>query len=345
MLNVRCWEHSLPFVYPFTISKGTKTHQSTFIVELEWRGIKAYGEAPAISYYEISVADMKRDLMEKLKFIESFSFMDPKRFWHFLHHLFPKNHFLVCALDMAGWDLFGKMNRKPIHQLLSVDPTRIPFSDYTIGIATKEEMLNKLQMHPSPAYKIKVGSPDDLDKLIDIRKATDAILRIDANAGWTLEQAIQFLPILEEIHIELIEQPFPKDDLNAAQQFMKMTEIPIIADESCVTPSDIDKCYLHFTGINIKLTKSGGITPALEMIQRARRLGMKVMLGCMNECSIGTAALAQLAPLADFLDADGPLLLGKDLAKGIQWINHTPYPSSEPGLGIQPIQEMLEAES
>jgi L-alanine-DL-glutamate epimerase-like enolase superfamily enzyme len=134
MFTVRYWEHLLAFEYPFTISKGTKTHQPTFIVELTFRGIKGYGEAPAITYYNISTEKMAADLESKRKFIESYNLTDPKRFWHFLHHLFPHNPFLVSALDMAGWDLFGKLNRKPLYELWNLDIDNVPQTDYTIGI-------------------------------------------------------------------------------------------------------------------------------------------------------------------------------------------------------------------
>ncbi|MEY2586451.1 MAG: hypothetical protein RLY11_300, partial [Bacteroidota bacterium] len=122
MLSINYWQKELPFQYPFTISKGTKTHQPIFIVALEWRGIKAYGEAPAISYYNITTEKMREDLEQKKKFIENFSFTDPKRFWHFLHHLLPSNPFLVSALDMAGWDLYGKIRNQPLYKIWNVNP-------------------------------------------------------------------------------------------------------------------------------------------------------------------------------------------------------------------------------
>ena len=119
----------LPFEFPFTISKGTKTHQPSFITELEWKGLKGYGEAPAINYYNISVEKMAEDLERKRAMIEKFALTDPERYWHFLHHLFPENPFLVCALDMAGWDLFGKMTGKPLHILWKTDINKIPITD------------------------------------------------------------------------------------------------------------------------------------------------------------------------------------------------------------------------
>ena len=334
MFQVNFWQKTLAFEYPFTISKGTKTHQPTFIVELIFRGVKGYGEAPAISYYNISTEKMAQDLNAKIKFVESYNLTDPKRFWHFLHHLFPENPFLVCALDMAGWDIFGKINRKPLYALWGLDPSKSPQTDYTIGIDEVDLMLKKIKEHPAPIYKIKVGSDRDLEKLKLIRGNTNSIIRIDANAGWTLNQALGYLPELERLNIELIEQPLPKDDWQGHLTLKNATSIPIIADESCIGEKDVEQCSTFFDGINIKLTKCSGITPALEMIKKARKLNMKIMLGCMNESSIGTAALAHLSPLVDYLDADGPLLLSEDLAFGLKYQNYQLIPGFNPGLSL-----------
>jgi len=334
MFTISYWQKSLAFEYPFTISKGTKTHQPTFIVELTFRGVKGYGEAPAIQYYGISTEKMAADLESKRKFIESYNLTDPKRFWHFLHHLFPENSFLVCALDMASWDIYGKLNRKPLYELWSLDTSRSPKTDYTIGIDDLDIMLKKIDEHPAPIYKIKVGDDNDLEKLKGIREHTEAILRIDANAGWTYEQALSYLPHLELLRIELIEQPLAKDDWEGHKLLKDKTSIPILADESCVGEKDVERCAEYFDGVNIKLTKCSGITPAMEMIKKARKLNVMVMLGCMNESSIGTAAIAHLAPLVDYLDADGPLLLKEDLANGIQFQDHILKPNTDSGLGI-----------
>lgn len=341
MFTIRYWQKELAFEYPFTISKGTKTHQHTFIVELNFRGIIGYGEAPAIAYYGITTDKMVADLEAKRKFVESFSLTDPKRFWHFLHHLFPNNPFLVCALDMAGWDIYGKLRRKPLYELWNLNLDKSPQTDYTIGIDSLEKMLEKIDAHPAPIYKIKVGTADDLEKLKSIRKHKNAIIRVDANAGWTLDQALQLLPVLEQLGIELIEQPLAKDDFEGTKMLKATTSIPIFADESCVEEKDVEKCAGFFSGINIKLTKCSGITPAMEMIKKARSLNLQVMLGCMNESSIGTAPLAHLAPLVDFLDADGPLLLKEDLGAGIDFVDYLLKPSLLPGLSIEPLLDRL----
>ncbi|MEP7106889.1 MAG: dipeptide epimerase [Ferruginibacter sp.] len=333
-MNVKVKDFNLLFNKPFTISKGTKTHQRTFLVELDHFGIKGYGEAPAISYYDIPVEKMREDLEKKRVFLQKFAFSDPERYWHYLHHLFPGNSFLVCALDMAGWDLYGKLKRKQLHELWGLDITKRAVTDYTIGIDTIENMVTKMKSLPWPIYKIKVGVEDDMEMVAALRKHTDAVFRVDANAGWTLEQALQKIPLLKELGVELVEQPLAKDNWEGMKTLYRESGIPLIADESCVAEGDVEKCHQYFHGINIKLTKCSGITPARRMITKARGLDLKIMLGCMNESSVGTAAIAQLAPLADYVDMDGPLLLAEDTAKGVSFDFGRIIYTDTPGLGV-----------
>jgi L-alanine-DL-glutamate epimerase-like enolase superfamily enzyme len=327
--------HNLPFRYPFTISKGTKTHQPTFIVELEHFGFKGYGEAPAITYYNIPVEKMQADLEQKKQFVEKFAFSDPERYWHYLHHLFPMNPFLVCALDMAGWDIYGKIKRKQLHELWGLDTAAAPLTDFTIGIDSVEMMVKKMQEKPWPIYKIKVGTENDIELVTALRGHTDAVFRVDANAGWTLEEALQKIPILKDLGVEFVEQPLAKDNWDGMKILYDQSPLPLIADEACVAESDVQKCHGHFHGINIKLTKCSGITPARRMITEAKKLGMKVMVGCMNESSIGTAAIAQLAPMLDYVDMDGPLLLSEDIARGVDFDYGKIIYREGAGLGVE----------
>ena len=337
-MKVHYKEINLPFRHPFTISRGTKTHQQALIVELEFMGIRGYGEAPAISYYNIPVAKMVEELERKKNFVEKFAFSDPERFWHYLHHLFPDNAFLVCALDMAGWDLYGKLKRKQLHVLWNLDISSAPLTDYTIGLDTIEKMVAKLNERPWPVYKIKVGVESDIEMVAALRKHTNAVFRVDANGGWSLEQALQKIPVLKELGVELVEQPLAKEDWEGMNTLYPLSPLPLFADESCVFETDLVKCSGHFHGINIKLTKCSGITPARRMIKKARELGLKVMVGCMNESSIGTAAIAQLAPLIDYVDMDGPLLLAEDIAKGASFeFGKIIYRENVAGLGLEAV--------
>jgi L-Ala-D/L-Glu epimerase len=333
-MKLRYRAYELPFTHPFTISKGTKTHQPSLVVALEHMGRVGYGEAPAIAYYNITVPQMIANLEARKTFVEKFSFTDPERYWHYLHHLFPANPFLVCALDMAGWDLFGQMKGQPLHRLWKLDPATAPLTDFTIGIDTIEKMVAKMQERPWPIYKIKVGVPGDVERVAALREHTDAIIRVDANAGWSLEEALTKIPQLQSLGVELIEQPLAKDDWAGMKVLFDESPLPLIADESCVSESDVALCAGHFHGINIKLTKCSGITPALRMIQSARSLGMKVMVGCMNESAVGTAAIAQLAPLLDYVDMDGPLLLAEDTAEGVRFDAGRILYTDAPGLGL-----------
>jgi len=334
-MKVSYCTYELPFNHPFTISKGTKTHQPTFIVKLDFFGITGYGEAPAISYYNIPVEKMVSDLELKKVFVEKFSFSDPDRFWHYLHHLFPQNPFLVCALDMAGWDIYGKLKKKQLHELWGLDTQHSPLTDYTIGIDSIENMVLKMKEKPWPIYKVKMGIEGDVEMVAALRKETDAIIRVDANAGWTLEQALQKIPQLEALGVEFIEQPLAKDNWDDMKILYEKSSLPLIADESCVKEEDVIKCVDHFHGINIKLTKCSGITPAKRMITKAKELGLKVMVGCMNESSVGTAAIAQLAPMLDYVDMDGPLLLAEDIGEGVKFDFGKIIYTDNPGLGIQ----------
>lgn len=326
--------YSHAFHHPFRISKGAKTHQTGLLVELDFLGIKGYGEAPAIGYYNITAEKMADDLQKKKIFVEKFAFSDPERYWHYLHHLFPANPFLVCALDMAGWDIYGKLKRKQLHELWELNTENTPLTDYTIGIDSIANMVKKLKEKPWPIYKIKVGVPGDVEMVAALRKHTDAVFRVDANAGWTLDEALQKIPLLKDLGVEFVEQPLAKDDWESMKILFEKSPLPLIADESCVGEADVEKCSGYFHGINIKLTKCSGITPARRMIARAKELGLKVMVGCMNESSIGTAAIAQLSPMLDYVDMDGTLLLAADTGKGVGLSEGAILFNDYPGLGV-----------
>jgi L-alanine-DL-glutamate epimerase-like enolase superfamily enzyme len=325
---------NFPFRYPFTISKGTKTHQPSLIVQLEYMGLYGYGEAPAIAYYNIPVEKMIEDLERKKLFVEKFAFTEPERYWHYLHHLYPQNNFLVCALDIAAWDLYGKIRQQPLYQLWNTDMANVPATDYTIGIDTIDRMVEKMQEKPWPIYKIKLGTQQDIEIVTALRKHTNALLRVDANAAWTVEEALQKLPALKDLGVEFVEQPLAKDDWEGMKRLYKESPLPLIADESCVKEEDVQKCQGHFHGINIKLTKCSGITPARRMIANARQLGLQVMAGSMNESTVGTAAIAHLLPQLDYVDMDGPLLLAEDIATGLLFDNGKATVTGKPGLGI-----------
>jgi L-Ala-D/L-Glu epimerase len=342
-LQLQYFSIELPFEYPFSISGGrTKTHQPTLIVSLSLGNITGWGEAPAIVYYGVTVENMVSILEAKKAMIEKFAFTTPDRFWHFLHHLLPQHPFLVAALDIAAWDLFGKLSKKPLFALWNTEWKNTPLTDYTIGIDSPEKMLQKMQAKPWPIYKIKLGTPNDLPIMQQLTQNSTATFRVDANAGWTTEEAIHIIPQLAAMGVELIEQPLAKENWEGMLAIKDISSIPLIADESCVSESDVAKCAGYFTGINIKLTKCSGITPALRMITEAREKNLQIMMGSMNESTIGTAAIAQFLPQLDYVDADGPLLLSKDIAQGLSFSNGNLQVANLPGLGAYNISPIVD---
>ncbi len=325
------------FQYPFTISGGrTKSSQPSLIVSLSLGRFTGYGEAPAINYYGVSTAQMEEVLLKNKKAIQQFALTEPARYWHYLHHLLPQHPFLVAALDMACWDLFGKMQNQPLYKLWQTEwHSNIPCTDYTIGIDAPDEMLQKMQQHPWPIYKIKMDKPEDVNTIALLRNYTDAIFRIDANGAWSYDGALDVLPQLKKLGVELVEQPLNKENWDQMALLFSQSPLPLFADESCVFEQDVHKCLNHFHGINIKLTKCSGLTPALRMIQEAKSLNLSVMVGSMNETTIGTAAIAHLLPQVDFADLDGPLLLQNDVAIGLRYDAGHIALSQAPGLGIR----------
>ena len=332
----------LPFEYPFTISKGTKTHQEALVIAFEKDGIVGYGEAPAIRYYNISVQQMMDDIKSIQSNFKNIDFSSSTNWWAFLKNLLPNNLFALCALDMALHDWKAKSKQKKLFQILGCEWKNIPPTDYTLGIDSIEILKEKIQHHPFPIYKIKLGLGNEENILKAIREISSPKIRVDFNEGINEKRFFELLPLLENAGVELIEQPLSKiDEVGMKNDFAKTT-IDLFADEYCVSENDVDKCVGKFHGINIKLTKCGGITPALRMIEKARQLNLKVMMGSMNESTIGTAAIAHFLPLLDKVDMDGILLLKEDIGIGISFNEKTEC--LEPkgfGLGIEANQEKL----
>lgn len=319
MLQLRFKRTRLPFEFPFRHAKGEKTEQEGILVSLSFRQWTGYGEATAIPYYQVSAEAMEASLIRNQAAIQSYALNGPERFWHFLHHLLPGQEFLIAALDSAAWDLWGRMNRQPLRRLLRMPPRPGPATSYTLGILPPEAVAARVAGKVFDAYKLKVEGKDALPALQALRAATSAAIRIDANESWSLTGALELLPWLEQYKVELIEQPFPAGDTEALEAFRAQTDIPVFADEACKTPEDLDACLPLYDGINIKLSKCGGLTPGFRMAVKIKEAGKLIMLGGMCESYIGATAVAQLLPIADFADIDGPLLLAENSGSGIRY--------------------------
>jgi L-alanine-DL-glutamate epimerase-like enolase superfamily enzyme len=226
------------------------------------------------------------------------------------------------AIDLALWDRIARRRKEPLYKVLGLPKPPGLTTSFTIGIDEPEAMAGMAKQIPDyPIIKIKLGTDDDEARVRAIRQARpDAKLRVDANAGWTVEQALHHLAWLEKYDIELIEQPLAREQLKEMGEVQKRTKIPVVADESVQTMEDIEQLgAAGVAGINLKLMKVGGLTPALKILTRARELKMRVMLGCMIETSVGTTAMAHLAGAAEWIDLDAPLLISNDPFDGVRF--------------------------
>lgn len=327
----------LPLRHVFTISRGSTEVQPALIVELRQDGLSGYGEATESAYYGATIDGMVQTLERLRPAIEAHTLSDPAVFWEEVHPSLRQMPFAQAALDAAAHDLWGKLRSQPVWKLWGLSLDRLAPSDYTIGIDTIEVMVKKLREFPGwPVYKIKLGtSGDDVETMRRIRQHTDAVLRVDANCAWTPEQTIRYAPALRDLGVELVEQPLPADDWQGMQRVFAGSPVPIVADESCRTEADVERCAACFHGINIKLVKCGGLTPARRMIARARRLDLKVMIGCMTESTVGISAVAQLLPLVDYADLDGAVLLAHDVATGVRVKRGQVLFPAENGCGVR----------
>ncbi|MGB5237277.1 MAG: dipeptide epimerase [Flavobacteriaceae bacterium] len=312
--------YRLKLRHRFRISRDAYNEQESLIVCLGSKGHVGFGETTANPYYGMEIAVMMESIEAVRSNIEAYDYKEPKSFYEFLSELIS-DPFILCALDLASWDLYGKKLGKPLYEIWDTSIDQYPISNYTIGLDSIEKMVAKMKEQPWPIYKIKLGTDQDIAIIRELRQHSQSVFRIDANCAWTARQTINYAPVLKELGVEFIEQPLESEDWEGMEQVQHHSVLPVIADESCRTEEDVDRCALHFNGINIKLTKCGGLTPALRMIGRARDLGLKVMVGCMTESTVGISAIAQLLPQLDYVDMDGALLLKEDIATGVELLD------------------------
>lgn len=334
-MQITLKKYILPLAHTFTISRESRDEQDTLIVGLTLNGKTGYGEATSNPYYKITIEGMMAEIEAVRDQIEAYDFDTPENFYEHLESL-NLHKFTLCALDLAANDLYGKLKDKPLYQIWGTTTDQYPITNYTIGIDTIEKMVAKLQEKPWPLYKIKLGTNEDVEIIRELRKHTDSVFRIDANTAWTAEETIKNAPLLKELGVEFLEQPLKADDWEGMALVKKKSVLPVIADESCIVETDVEACGPYFHGINIKLTKCGGLTPARRMIKKGRELGLQLMVGCMTESTVGISAIAQLLPQLDYVDMDGAMLLREDIATGVTILNNGKVIFPElPGSGIQ----------
>jgi L-Ala-D/L-Glu epimerase len=300
---------------PFRLSYGVTETRRSFWIRLV--GDQGWGEAAIPPYYGVSdesmIAAWKPAARRPADFPD-----DPAEIasWIGLSGPAPAR----CALDLALHDRVARRAGLPVWQVLGLPRPPVLQTCVTIAIAEPDEMAQQAaEVSQYETLKIKLGSDDDFGRLKAIREARpDAKLRVDANAGWGRDEAVGLVHRLEPLDIELVEQPVAKDDIEGLGRVQAHTSIPVVADESCQSLADVEALgRAGVNGINLKLQKAGGLGPGVAMARRARELGMRVMLGCMIETSIGATAMAHLSGLADWVDLDSPLLISNDPFDGI----------------------------
>jgi L-alanine-DL-glutamate epimerase-like enolase superfamily enzyme len=331
--------YNLPLRDPFTISRYTVTVQKTVVVRISDGETTGYGEATANPYYHSTAEKLAASLEKGRPVIESSAIIPPEALWPKLHTALEGDYFALCAIDVAYWDFYARKMGRTQRSLWPAAAIATPLTSYTIGIASVEEMKHKIVSRPWPIYKIKLGTPDDLEIVTELRQVTNAIFRVDANCAWTVPQTIEYSKLFKNLNVEFIEQPLPAGDFEGMRRVKAESGLPIIADESCQREEDVLACCEVFDGINIKLMKCGGITPALRMIVFAQRKNILLMAGCMTESTVGISALVQLAPFLDYIDADGPLLLATDIATGAAFANGEIVFSENVGTGVKMIAD------
>lgn len=334
-MKMKLFRIQLPLEHAFTISRGSMTTQASLYVQLEHQGISGFGEVTENSYYGHTFETISRSLEKARPHLDKYVDGDPMEIWDEMRVALDGDRFALSALDIAAHDLHGKRRGIPTWQAWGLQWSNVVPSSYTIGIDSIETMIEKLvERRGWPVYKIKLGRDNDLEMVRQLRQVSEAPFRVDANCGWTADQAIENSKALADLNVEFIEQPLPVEASRSdKQRLFAESALPIIADEDCQVDSDVTKCNGQYHGINVKICKCGGLTPALAMLQQAREKGLKTMVGCMIESSIGISGAAQLLPLLDYADLDGAILLRDEPASGVKLINGNVSRPEAPGCG------------
>lgn len=311
----------------FSISYGSYDYRDALLVSISEHGKTGYGECVAINYYGINLDEFDEKLKEIKHFVESSEIVHPKEFFNFLTKL-NLHSFLLSALDCAYWDLYGKLENKTFSEL-NFKINTLPESSYTISVAEVDEQIEKIRKSTWSKFKVKCNGLDreNIFKLLETGKG----ISLDSNTSFSDEDC-QFL---QENSLSknflYIEQPRPIGEYSVLD---KNKNANWMADEDCQDITYLEKLHDHYSSINIKLMKCGGLTPALELISEAKKFGYKIMIGCMTESSVGISAGIAIAGLCDFADLDGANLISNDFAKGSYVDNGKLILSNEPGLGI-----------
>jgi L-alanine-DL-glutamate epimerase-like enolase superfamily enzyme len=314
-LSYRCY--TLPLAHPFSIARETFSTKETLIVQLHDEGLFGYGEAPSHAFYGATIDGMTESLAGLAARLARLTGDDLEAVLALGEETLRDNVFARAALDMAAHDLWARRRGVSLAAAWGLNPAVGPMSSFTIGIDEPAMMASKLREAAGwPIYKIKLGGDANLETVRQLRHLTSVPFRIDANGGWTVRQARTLIDGLAELGVELVEQPLPPGDPGMVE-VCRASPVPVFADESCRDEDDLERCAGLFDGVVLKLVKCGGLAAARRMIDGGRRLGLRLMIGCMTESTVGISAAAQLVPLVDLADIDGAALLAADIATGV----------------------------
>lgn len=336
-LRLAFFPYELKLRHAFNLARSSRTTTPDVQVEIEFDGVKGYGEASMPPYLGESVESVCRFLGR----LDLGQFSDPFRIeeiHEYMESVAPDNRAAKASVDIALHDLCGKIMGQPWYKIWGLDPGRTPCTSYTIGIDTPEVVRQKVaEAAPYRVLKVKMGLDNDRELVETIRECRpDVPLCVDANQGWNdRARALEMCHWLEERGCLFVEQPFDKSRLDDAAWLTERSPLPVIADEAVQRLTDVGRLAGAYSGINIKLMKSTGMHEAYQMAVLARALGMKVMLGCMTETSCAVTAAAQLSPLADYADLDGNLLISNDRFDGLTIENGRVIIPSRPGIGVK----------
>ena len=335
-MKLTCIPFELQLKHRFTIARFSRTSTPLMLVQLFHEGFIGYGEASMVPYLGENL-QTATELLQKVD-VNRFSFpFNYAEIMAYLDDLAPGNPAIKASIDIALHDLEGKLLDKPCWQLLGSKPELMPITSLTIGMDTPDVVKQKVQEAAGiKIIKVKLGSEDDKKLIETVRSVTGVPLYVDANQGWgDRQQALDIVYWLHDHGVQLIEQPFLKTDHNSNAWLTQRSPIPIIGDEAVQRLTDVERAKGVYHGINVKLMKSAGMYEAKLMIDNARELGLKVLIGCMSETSCATLAAAALAPQCDWVDLDGPLLTSNNPYQDPEMEDGKWVLSSEPGLGIQ----------
>jgi L-alanine-DL-glutamate epimerase-like enolase superfamily enzyme len=333
------WERfTIQPMHPFKISRSTQVSAERVWVRIECDGVEGWGEADPNPFYRESAETVVKALERMRPTVEAAGSPDPlERLESELRGAVEHDASARAAVSAALHDLVGKRAGLPLWKMWGLDPGAAPPSSFTIGLDEPDVLRRKVEeAAPYPILKVKLGTDRDEAVLRTIREAAgDRTIRVDANAAWEAEEAVEKIAMLAEYDVEFVEQPLPPEDRDGYRWLYGRSALPIIADESCVDSRDVPGLVGLVHGINIKLAKCGGPREGLRMIHTARACGLRVMMGCMLESTLGIAPAAHLSPLLDYADLDGAALLAADPFEGPGLEGPTIRLGSDPGLGVR----------